>query len=173
MTFIGNTATVTIKGTGSQTIEGLTTGDYKVSESTKDVQISGMKLSVSYLDTDKSDSEEVKAVTNDGIVTVLKDVTDTKMTVTNTYTYVSDGPDEPYTPPKPITDPDVPKTDVPETPEEPGVDIPDEPTPTDEYTDPGATGDSSLAWIMAAAVSGIGMVWLSLSGKKRKDENAE
>ena len=173
VTFTDGTATVSIVGENSVTIVDLPTGEYKVKEDTTSARVDGMNLSVSYLDTDKSESTEVKAVTNDGIVTVLKDVTDTKMTVTNTYTYVSDGPDEPYTPPKPITDPDVPKTDVPETPEEPGVDIPDEPTPTDEYTDPGATGDSSLAWIMAAAVSGIGLVWLSLSGKKRKDENAE
>ena len=165
-------ATVTIPGEGSVTIQGLPTGAYRVEEDTTDVQITGMGLSVSYLDTDQSDSEEEKDVTNDGIVTVLKDGADTKMTVTNTYTNDSHG-DGPNDPPKLITDPDVPKTDVPELPDEPAAEIPDEPTPADEYTDPGETGDSSLAWILAAAVSGIGLVWLSLSSKKRKDENAE
>lgn len=32
------------------------------------------------------------------------------------------------------------------------------------------TGDALMAWIAAAAVSGVGLVWLSITSKKRKDE---
>ena len=35
-----------------------------------------------------------------------------------------------------------------------------------------ATGDNLMVWVMAAAVSGIGLVWLTLTGKKRKEDEA-
>lgn len=35
---------------------------------------------------------------------------------------------------------------------------------------PPKTGDSMGLWIAAALVSGMGLVWLALSGKKREEE---
>lgn len=80
-----------------------------------------------------------------------------------------------------IKDDDVPKTDLPEQP----VEIPDEETPKadlpqapvdipDEDTpkaDVPKTGDAMGLWVMAAVASGAGLVWLNLTGKKRKDDN--
>ena len=34
------------------------------------------------------------------------------------------------------------------------------------------TGDTSLVWVLAAAASGVGLVWLAVSGMKRKDHDA-
>jgi len=78
-----------------------------------------------------------------------------------------------------ILDPDVPTTDLPEEgipttnlPEEevPTTDLPEEEVPLAEAP---ATGDSLILWIMAAAVSGTGLVWLTLSGRKRKEDDAQ
>ena len=71
-----------------------------------------------------------------------------------------------------IKDDDVPKSDLPEQP----VEIPDEDTPkTDLPQAPKAdvpkTGDTMGLWVMAAVASGAGLVWLNLTGKKRKDDN--
>ena len=80
-----------------------------------------------------------------------------------------------------IKDDDVPKSDLPEQP----VEIPDEETPkadlpqdpvdiSDEDTpkaDVPKTGDTMGLWVMAAAASGAGLIWLNLTGKKRKDDN--
>lgn len=63
-----------------------------------------------------------------------------------------------------IPDEDTPKTDLPQAP----VDIPDEDTPK---ADVPKTGDTMGLWVMAAAASGAGLVWLNLTGKKRKDDN--
>lgn len=85
------------------------------------------------------------------------------------------------TPDTEIKDDDVPKTDLPEQP----VEIPDEDTPKadlpqapvdipDEDTpkaDVPKTGDTMGLWVMAAVASGAGLVWLNLTGKKRKDDN--
>lgn len=90
--------------------------------------------------------------------------------VINVY-YTADGTD--------IEDPDVPQGELPDDPgtdiEDPDVpqgelptDLPDEDVP---MADAPATGDTLMAWIAAAAVSGVGLVWLSIMGKKRKDEN--
>ena len=61
-------------------------------------------------------------------------------------------------PPVVIPDIDVPTTDLPE-----------EEVPTAE---PPKTSDSMIVWVLAAAVSGLGLVWLALSGKKREDEES-
>jgi hypothetical protein len=75
---------------------------------------------------------------------------------------------------KPGTDPGDPGT-----PGDPGdgIDLPDEGVPTTDLPDEDvpkaevpATGDSLGAWILAAAVSGIGLVWIALTGKKREDD---
>ena len=172
--FEGGKATVSIKGAGSQKITGLPTGSYTVKENTSDIQISYMDLTVSYLDSDKDPSDTEKANTADGIVTVLKGEEST-MTVTNTYIFEDDGDDDDDEP-EIIKDPEVPTTDVPvipvdpAEPEEPPVEIDEEEPPLAEAPE---TGDATIAWILAAAVSGIGLVWLAISGKKRKDESAE
>lgn len=72
----------------------------------------------------------------------------------------SDLPEQPVE----IPDEDTPKTDLPQAP----VDIPDEDTPK---ADVPKTGDAMGLWVMAAAASGAGLVWLNLTGKKRKDDN--
>lgn len=72
----------------------------------------------------------------------------------------SDLPEQPVE----IPDEDTPKADLPQAP----VDIPDEDTPK---ADVPKTGDTMGLWVMAAAASGAGLVWLNLTGKKRKDDN--
>lgn len=67
-------------------------------------------------------------------------------------------------PEQPIPDEDTPKADLPQAP----VDIPDEDTPK---ADVPKTGDAMGLWVMAAVASGAGLVWLNLTGKKRKDDN--
>lgn len=64
---------------------------------------------------------------------------------------------------------DIDDGDTPTTPAEPGSDIGDDDVPTTPAQPP-KTGDSMGLWIAAALVSGMGLVWLSLSGKKRKEE---
>ena len=56
-----------------------------------------------------------------------------------------------------------------DTPADPGTDIGDDDVPVTPAQPP-KTGDSMGLWIAAAMVSGMGLVWLSLSGKKRKEE---
>lgn len=72
----------------------------------------------------------------------------------------SDLPEQPVE----IPDEDTPKADLPQAP----VDIPDEETPK---ADVPKTGDTMGLWVMAAVASGAGLVWLNLTGKKRKDDN--
>ena len=69
-------------------------------------------------------------------------------------------------PVQPVEFPDEvsPKADLPQAP----VDIPDEDTPK---ADVPKTGDTMGLWVMAAAASGAGLIWLNLTGKKRKDDN--
>lgn len=72
----------------------------------------------------------------------------------------SDLPEQPVE----IPDEDTPKADLPQAP----VDIPDEDTPK---ADVPKTGDAMGLWVMAAVASGAGLIWLNLTGKKRKDDN--
>ena len=72
----------------------------------------------------------------------------------------SDLPEQPVE----IPDEDTPKADLPQAP----VDIPDEDIPK---ADVPKTGDTMGLWVMAAAASGAGLIWLNLTGKKRKDDN--
>lgn len=72
----------------------------------------------------------------------------------------SDLPEQPIE----IPDEETPKADLPQAP----VDIPDEDTPK---ADVPKTGDTMGLWVMAAAASGAGLIWLNLTGKKRKDDN--
>ena len=64
---------------------------------------------------------------------------------------------------------DIDDGDTPTTPAEPGSDIGDDDVPTTPAQPP-KTGDSMGLWIAAALVSGMGLVWLALSGKKREEE---
>ncbi|MEG1658399.1 MAG: doubled motif LPXTG anchor domain-containing protein [Oscillibacter sp.] len=68
-----------------------------------------------------------------------------------------------------IVTPEVPLADLPET-EIPLTELPETEVPLAEAP---ATGDNLAMWIMAAAISGLSLVWLMISGKKREDENAE
>lgn len=86
----------------------------------------------------------------------------------------TDIPDE-NTPTTDLPDENTPTTDLPdentpttETPEE-TTDLPDEETPLADVPE---TGDSTGVWVLAAGVSGLALVWLALTGKKRRDENA-
>ena len=70
---------------------------------------------------------------------------------------------EPETPATALPDTDVPTSD------DTGVDLPEPEVPK---ADAPKTGDEAGLWAMAAAVSGMGLVWLAISGKKRKEEDA-
>lgn len=70
----------------------------------------------------------------------------------------------------------VPDEEVPTT-ELPDVEVPTVEQPVTELEEPVVpmaeapkTGDSLVAWVLAAAASGIGLVYLALSGKKRKED---
>lgn len=65
-------------------------------------------------------------------------------------------------------DADIDDGNTPTTPAEPGSDIGDDDVPTTPAQPP-KTGDSMGLWIAAALVSGMGLVWLALSGKKREE----
>ncbi len=66
---------------------------------------------------------------------------------------------------------EIPEEEVPlvELPEEPAVEIPEEEVPLAEAP---KTGDNLGLWFLLAASSGLGLVWMTITGKKRKDEDA-
>ncbi|OUQ82272.1 Ig-like domain-containing protein [Flavonifractor sp. An100] len=80
-----------------------------------------------------------------------------------------------------IEEPETPTTETPENPEDPkdpGTELPDGETPTSELpeeevpkADVPATGDPSLIWLAASALSGSGLAWLALSERKGKRED--
>lgn len=80
----------------------------------------------------------------------------------------TDLPDEDV-PQTDLPDEDVPQTDLPDE-DVPQTDLPDEDVPMAEAP---KTGDNMTAWVLAAGVSGIALVWLAISGKKRKEDNAQ
>ena len=72
-----------------------------------------------------------------------------------------------------IEDPDTPTTDLPDGGDtgDPGdtgdeTDIGDDDVPLAEAPE---TGDASLLWVILAIASGSGLIWLALTGKKRKE----
>ena len=88
---------------------------------------------------------------------------------------IDPGPSDPGTD---IPDDNTPTTDLPEE-ETPTTELPEEETPTTELPEEEvplaevpATGDNAALWALAAGVSGLALVWLALSGKKRREENA-
>ena len=93
---------------------------------------------------------------------------------------IDPGPSDPGTD---IPDDNTPTTDLPEE-ETPTTELPDEETPMTEepveelpeeevpLAEVPATGDTAGLWALAAGVSGLALVWLALSGKKRREENA-
>lgn len=111
------------------------------------------------------------------VIPVIRDqmVTDYEIIVENRYNPKDDGggggtdPEDPTD----IPDEETPTTELPEDP----TDIPEDPTdlPDEDVplADVPSTGDNLIAWVLAAAVSGVGLVWLAISGKKRKDEQGE
>ena len=189
VTFTNGTAAVSITGANSLTIDGLPTGNYTVVEADASLSDSTINWSVSYLDND------VDASTTDGVVSVEMESPENAekqgavMTVTNTYVQNSTpnpgpnpgsdpeggyGPGE--TPSVIIPDTNTPTTEIPdgitEIPEGevPLTEIPDEDTPLAVAP---ATGDNIVLWVMAAAVSGLGLVWIAIISKKRRDNNAQ
>lgn len=80
----------------------------------------------------------------------------------------TDLPDEDV-PQTDLPDEDVPQTDLPDE-DVPQTDLPDEDVPMAEAP---KTGDNMTAWVLAAGVSGIALVWLAISGKKRREDNAQ
>ncbi len=121
-------------------------------------------------------------VTNFSFVLPEVDVNTLEVELTNDYTYDSkdDDDDDDDDDPVVIPDEDTPTTDLPDE-ETPTTDLPDEQTPTteqpttdlpDEETpmaEAPKTGDNSTAWVLAAGVSGLALVWLAITGKKRRD----
>lgn len=121
-------------------------------------------------------------VTNFSFVLPEVDANTLEVELTNDYTYDSkdDDDDDDDDDPVVIPDEDTPTTDLPDE-ETPTTDLPDEQTPTteqpttdlpDEETpmaEAPKTGDNSTAWILAAGVSGLALVWLAITGKKRRD----
>ena len=82
-----------------------------------------------------------------------------------------------YNPLDDLRDPEVPLADLPETvvptTEQPANDeLADLEEPEVPLADAPKTGDSLIAWVLAAGVSGVGLVWLALTNKKRRDESA-
>ena len=78
-----------------------------------------------------------------------------------------------------IPDEATPTTDLPDE-GTPTTELPDESTPTTDLPEeevPMAeapkTGDNMTAWVLAAGVSGIALVWLAISGKKRSESEAQ
>ena len=114
-----------------------------------------------------------------------------RLTITLRYDRTVGGDDDDDDDDDPVTvpDPDVPTTDLPdgETPttdlpdgETPTANLPEEEVPTTDLpeeevplAEAPATGDSLILWVMAAAASGAGLVWLALSGRKRKEDDAQ
>lgn len=88
---------------------------------------------------------------------------------TVTYEFSEEDITQPENPGLDIPDEDVPMGELPDLTEDPGMEIPDGEVPLAEAP---ATGDQLMSWVLAAAVSGIGLVWLAIMGKKRKDEEA-
>lgn len=121
-------------------------------------------------------------VTNFSFVLPEVDANTLEVELTNDYTYDSkdDDDDDDDDDPVVIPDEDTPTTDLPDE-ETPTTDLPDEQTPTteqpttdlpDEETpmaEAPKTGDNSAAWVLAAGVSGLALVWLAITGKKRRD----
>ena len=179
VTFQGSTATVSLVGEDSITIYGLPTGVYEVEEDEESADLGKYTFSVSYSDSDADNSTDGKVTVFDP--TGLDEIA--TMTVTNRYHSSSGGGDGDGGDETDIPDENTPTTDLPDE----GTDIPDEETPTTDLPDEGteipdeetpladvpATGDNLIAWILAAGVSGLGLVWLAISGKKRKNEEQE
>lgn len=121
-------------------------------------------------------------VTNFSFVLPKVDANTLEVELTNDYTYDSkdddddDDDDDPVvipdedTPTTDLPDEETPTTDLPDdqtpTTEQPTTDLPDEETPMAEAP---KTGDNSAAWVLAAGVSGLALVWLAITGKKRRD----
>ena len=66
-----------------------------------------------------------------------------------------------------LEDPEVPLADMPGEPEEPEIEIPEEDAP---LSDVPKTGDATAAWALLTLLSGAGMAFAGLGGKKRDAE---
>jgi len=105
-----------------------------------------------WIDLDDSDNWDVEEIdVPEGYTSEVKQRGNT-WTITNTF-------DEEI-----ITEEPVPGGDLPE------IIIPDPQVPAGEKVDPAKTGDPMMLWAAAAAMSGFGLGWLGLTGKKKDDE---
>ena len=115
-------------------------------------------------------TEEERALLANRLGIAIQEET-TLLSVSNYFS--SGGSDPDPDKPKPNPDPDPnPGTDIdnPDVPLDPGpggddVNIDDEDVPT--------TGDNFGMWVAAASVSGMALIWLALTGKKRKEDDAQ
>ncbi len=115
-------------------------------------------------------TEEERALLANRLGIAIQEET-TLLSVSNYFSSGGSDPDPDKPKPNPDPDPD-PGTDIddPDVPLDPGpggddVNIDDEDVPT--------TGDNFGMWVAAASVSGMALIWLALTGKKRKEEDAQ
>lgn len=103
-------------------------------------------------------------------VTITANAETNVVEVHYSYTPSYNPPDDPTPPTPPVVTPpveEIPEEEVPLT-DLPSEEIVDEEVPLAEAP---ATGDSMVLWIMAAGVSGVALVWVTLLGKKRRGES--
>ncbi len=115
-------------------------------------------------------TEEERALLANRLGIAIQEET-TLLSVSNYFSSGGSDPDPDKPKPNPDPDPD-PGTDIdnPDVPLDPGpggddVNIDDEDVPT--------TGDNFGMWVAAASVSGMALIWLALTGKKRKEDDAQ
>ena len=161
-----------IEGEKDQTVTDLDTTSYKNAD---------QKSGYTYVEGYPTLGEEA-----DEKVGVILEESDKEYVITLVYEYRTterpdpsrpgrDDDDDDDRPSRPveIPDEDTPTTDLPDTdvplaePDEPLTELADEEVPLAEVP---KTGDASILWAMAAAVSGLGLVWMTISGKKRREE---
>ena len=176
------TATITLRydyttpsnpGGGSGSTYYTVTVQYLDKESGKEIHQLEQKLvkkNTSY-DMTQYDAIEIDGYTYDSTTgDPVKGIANSNKTITVYYVEAADIPDiEIPNTDKPDTEPTNPEVEPtePTEPTEPDIDIGEPDVPKAEVP---ATGDNLMLWIMAAAVSGMGLAWLAITGRKRKEE---
>lgn len=177
------TATITLRydyttpanpGNGNGSTYYTVTVKYLDKETDKEIHQLEQKLvkkNTSY-DMTQYDAIEIDGYTYDSTTgDPVKGIANSNKTITVYYVEAVDIPeieipntDKPETEP---TNPEVEPTEPETEPTEPDIDIGEQDVPKAEVP---ATGDNLMLWIMAAAVSGMGLAWLAITGRKRKEE---
>ncbi len=116
-------------------------------------------------DDDDEDDDPVPTTPN----TPDEDIPEEDVPLTNLPDPEAPEADLPKTPDEVIEleDPEVPLADMPGEPEEPEIEIPEEDAP---LSDVPKTGDATAAWALLTLLSGAGMAFAGLGGKKRDAE---